>query len=220
MKFAVFALIVGLCVVAVTANASGDFGLEYENVQDYEYVAQELAEEIMEIEPQGLFSGMYFVLKKVLRTLKGLNCTIKEVIVIRGAAIKFVDDVKACGGEVSAKVQNLINACNDIIETCKDILGINESVCGNTVDEDEALSRTWNVVSGAQNAHKCYVKMFRKLQTLNKQIKRAVKLINQIKKVPGDTSKCVLNAVDTLEGYFIAFPSNIKTCSKLVNNKN
>lgn len=173
----------------------------------------------MEIEPQGLFSGMYFVLKKVLRTLKGLNCTIKEVIVIRGAANKFVDDVKACGGEVSKKVQTLIDACNDIIETCKAILGINETVCGNNGEEDEITSRTWNVVSGAQNAHKCFVQMFRKLQTLNKQIKRAVKLIKQIKNVPGDSSKCVLDAVDTLESYFIQFPANIKTCSKLVSNK-
>lgn len=193
--------------------------MEYEEAQLYEFVAQELAEEIVEIEPQTIFSGMYFVLKKVLRTLKGLNCAIKEVIVIRGAANDFVNNVAACGGEVSKKVQTLIDACNDIIETCKDILGINESICGNSVEDAAIQSRTWNVVQGAQNGHKCFVQMFRKLQTLNKQVKRAVKLIKQIKSVPGDTSKCVLDAVDTLEGYFTRFPSNIKTCSKLVNNK-
>lgn len=219
MKLTVFVLLASLCLVAVTANAIGDFMIDPEDVELYEYIAQDLAEEIVEIEPQGLFTGMYFIMKKALKTLKRLNCTIKEVIDIQIAAHEFITDVYACGGEVNKKVQNLIDACNDIIETCKDILGINESVCGNSVEEIAIQSRTWNVVQGAQNGHKCFVQMFRKLQTLNKQVKRAVKLIKQIKSVPGDTSKCVLDAVDTLEGYFTRFPSNIKTCSKLVNNK-
>ncbi|KAM7350058.1 uncharacterized protein ACRADG_008740 [Cochliomyia hominivorax] len=202
------------------ANATGDFSVEYDGAQLYESVDRELDDEVVEIQPRTIFSGMYWTLKKVLKTLKGLNCAIKEVIVIHGAATKFVNDVKVCGGEATQKVQTLIDACNDIIETCKNILGINESICGNTVDVNSDIqSRTWNVVKGAQNGHKCFVQMLRKLQTLNKQINRAIKLIKQIRKVPGDTSKCVLNAVDTLEGNFNQFPINVKTCSKLVNNK-
>lgn len=171
----------------------------------------------MEVEPMGLFSGMFSIFKKALRTLKGLNCTIKEVLQIETAALNFVNDVHACGGEVSKKVQNLIDACNNIIKTCKEILGINESICGNTVDEDVTAAQTFGSVTGAQNAHKCFVKMLRKLQTLKKQIKYALKLIKQIKNVPSDTNACVNDAVNTLESYFTEFPANIKACSKLTS---
>ncbi|XP_065364228.1 uncharacterized protein LOC135957417 [Calliphora vicina] len=211
MKFAVFALIVSLCLVAVTAKATGNFMIENEEIQDYEYIAQDLAEEIMEIEPQGLFGGMYFVLKKILKTLNGVKCTIDEVLRIQVAAHTFLTDITACGGEVSKKVQTLIAAVNDIIDTCKAIIGINESVCANGQDG----KTTRGVVSGIKSSHKCAVNMLRKLLRLNKQIKRALKLIYQIKKVPGDTSKCVLDAVDSLEKYFTEFPANIKACSNV-----
>ncbi|XP_037812294.1 uncharacterized protein LOC119604036 [Lucilia sericata] len=208
MKFAVFALIASLCLVAVTAKATGEFMFENEEIQEYEYIAQELADEIMEIEPQTIFNGMYYVLKKVLKTLNGVKCTIEEVLRIQVAAHTFLTDIAACGGEVSQKVQNLIDAVNDIIETCKAIIGISESVCANEQD-------TRGVVSGVKTSHKCAVNMLRKLLRLNKQIKRALKLIYQIKNVPGDTSKCVLDAVDNLEKYFTEFPANIKACSNI-----
>lgn len=217
MKLTVFALLASLCLVAVTANAIGDFMIDPEDVELYEYIAQDLAEEIVEIEPQGLFTGMYFIMKKALKTLKRLNCTIKEVIDIQIAAHEFITDVYACGGEVNKKVQNLIDACNDIIETCKAIVGINESVCANGADENAVMERTWGVVSGVKNGHKCFVNMFRKLQRLKNQIKYALKLIKQIKNVPGDTSKCVMDAVDKLDKAFTDFPANIKTCSQLTS---
>lgn len=180
-------------------------------IQDYEFIAQELADEIMEIEPQTIFSSMYYVLKKTLKTLKGISCTIDEVLKIQVAAHTFLTDIHACGGEVNQKVQTLIDAVNDIIETCKAIIGINESVCANGQDG----SATRGVVSSVKVSHKCAANMLRKLLRLNKQIKRALKLIVQIKNVPGDTSKCVLNAVDNLEKYFTEFPANIKACSQL-----
>ncbi|XP_023294692.2 uncharacterized protein LOC111677735 [Lucilia cuprina] len=206
MKFAVFALIASLCLVAVAAKATGDFMIENEEIQEYEYIAQELADEIMEIEPQTIFNGMYYVLKKVLKTLNGVKCTVEEVLRIQVASHTFLTDIHACGGEVNQKVQNLINAVNDIIETCKAIIGISESVCANE-------QGTRGVVSGVKTSHKCAANMLRKLLRLNKQIKRALKLIYQIKKVPGDTSKCVLDAVDQLEKYFTEFPANIKACT-------
>ncbi|XP_005189713.2 uncharacterized protein LOC101890167 [Musca domestica] len=217
MKFTVFAVIAAFCLVAVSANATGDIFLNNELMEDLELTAQDLADEIAEIEPYGAFTGMYSVIKKALRYVKGLNCTIKEVLAIQTAAQNFVDNVKACGGEVSKKVQKLIDACNDILKTCKEILGINESVCGNSNDVEEEQPETQGVISKAKTAHKCFVKMVRKVNKLKKQIKRAIKMIKDIKKVPGDTSDCVMAAVNTLETTFTQFPANIKTCSKLTS---
>ncbi|XP_061397887.1 uncharacterized protein LOC133333561 [Musca vetustissima] len=220
MKFTVFAVIAAFCLVAVSANATGDIFLQNELMEDMELISQDLAEEIAEIEPNGAFTGMYFVIKKALRYVKGLNCTIKEVLAIQTAAQNFVDSVRACGGEVSKKVQNLIDACNDIIQTCKEILGINETICGNSNDVEESSGddvESHGVISKAKTAHKCFVKMVRKVNKLKKQVKRAIKMIKSIKKVPGDTSDCVMDAVNNLEMYFTQFPANIKTCSKLTS---
>ncbi|XP_065364872.1 uncharacterized protein LOC135957949 [Calliphora vicina] len=211
MKFAVFAFIASLCLVAVTAKATGELMVDYEDIQQYEYIAQELAEEIMEIEPQGVFTGIFFVLKKVLKTLKGVSCAVDEVLKIQVAGHRFLTDIAACGGEVSQKVQTLIDAVKDIIETSKAIGGINEAVCAN--DHNDRLLK--GVVSSIKSGHKCAANMLSKLLRLSRQIKRAIKLIIQIKNVPGDTSRCVLDAVDTLEKYFTEFPANIKACSNL-----
>ena len=176
--------------------------------------SQENSGEFIEIEARTTF---YLTLIKVLKTLKGLNCTIKEVIAVRNAANQLIDDIKACGGEVSTKVQNLINACIAVVETSEAILGINQSVCGNG-DESDIQSRTWHVVSGAQNAHKCFVQIFDNVRKLNSQVKTVVKMIGQIKKVPGDTSQCVLDSIDALTTKFTDFPTNVKACSKLTSN--
>ena len=187
--------------------------LSSEEIQEYEYIIQDLSDEFMEIDPYCI-SGIYSVLKTVVKTLKGINCSIKEVLRIQLAAHQFLADITACGGEVNKKVQNLINAIQDIIETTKAIVGISESVCANGADETDKATRG-KVVDGIKSSHKCAVNMLRKLTKLSRQIRYALKLIAQIKNVPGDTSKCVLDAVNTLEVYFNDFVPNIKSCSKL-----
>lgn len=102
-----------------------------EDLQQYEYINQELAEEIMEIEAQTIFSGFYFVVKKVLKTFQGIACVVNEVYRVQVAAHNFLADITACGGELSQKVQTLVDAVKDIIETCRAIAGINEGVCAN-----------------------------------------------------------------------------------------
>uniref|UniRef100_A0A1I8N8W2 Secreted protein n=1 Tax=Musca domestica TaxID=7370 RepID=A0A1I8N8W2_MUSDO len=228
MKFTLFALIAGFFLVAVSANATGDIFLKNELIEDMELTAQDLADELAEIEPYGLFTGMYTVIKRALRYVKGLNCTIKEVLAIENAAHNFVNSVAACGGQISQKAQNLVNACLDIIETCKAILGINESVCGNSNDVEETDSdaataaaaeevESFGVVSKLKTSHKCLVQMVRKVNKLKKQVKKVISMIKDIKKVPGDTSDCVMAAVNTLETTFTQFPANVKACSKLTS---
>lgn len=184
-----------------------------EAMQEYDYIIQDLSDEFMDIDPYCI-SGIYSVLKVIVKTLKGINCTIKEVLQIQIAAHTFLTDIAACGGEVNKKVQNLIDAVNDIIDTTKAIVGISESVCANG-DEENGTATRGKVVSGIKTSHKCAVNMLRKLTKLSRQIHRALKLIVQIKNVPGDTSKCVMDAVDNLNNYFTQFTPNIKECSKL-----
>ncbi|XP_046803218.1 uncharacterized protein LOC111677739 [Lucilia cuprina] len=214
MKFAIFAFIASLCLVAVTAKATGELVVVNEDIQVYEYIAQELAEEIAEIEPQGFVSGIYFVLKKTVQTLQGLDCAVNEVYQILVASHNFLNDITGCGGEINQKVQTLVNAVKDIIETSKAIGGLNEAVCSNDHGSRGVKGVVSKVVGGVKLGHKCSSNMFLKLLRLARQIKRAIKLIIQIKNVPGDTSKCVLDAVDTVGNYYTQFPANIKACSK------
>ncbi|XP_037823678.1 uncharacterized protein LOC119612036 [Lucilia sericata] len=209
MKFAVLAFLACLCLVGASAKATGDFMVDQEVLQQYEYITEELAEEIMEIEPQTIFSGFFFVVKKVLKTFQGIACVVNEVYRVQVAAHNFLTDIALCGGELSQKVQTLVDAVKDIIETCRAIAGINESVCSN--DHADIFGR--GVVSSVKVGHKCASNMLSKLLRLNRQIKRAIKLMIQIKNVPGDTSECVLNAVDTLLQQFTEFPAKVKACT-------
>ncbi|XP_023294694.2 uncharacterized protein LOC111677737 [Lucilia cuprina] len=209
MKFAVFTFLACLCLVGASAKATGDFMIDQDVFQQYEYINDDLAEEIMEIEPQTFFSGFYYVLKKVLKTFQGIACVVNEVYRVQVASHNFLTDIALCGGELSQKVQTLVNAVKDIIETCRAIAGINESVCSN--DHADVFGR--GVVSSVKVGHKCASNMLSKLLRLNRQIKRAIKLMIQIKNVPGDTSECVLNAVDTLLNQYTQFPANVKACT-------
>ncbi|KAI8124238.1 hypothetical protein CVS40_5316 [Lucilia cuprina] len=174
------------------AKATGELVVVNDDIQVYEYIAQELAEEIAEIEPQGIFTGIYFVLKKIVKTLQSLDCALNEVYQIQVAAHTFLTDITACGGEINQK---------DIIETSKAIGGLNEAVCSNDHGSRGVKGVVSKVVGGVKLGHKCSSNMFLKLLRLARQIKRAIKLIIQIKNVPGDTSKCVLDAVDNKRRY-------------------
>ena len=191
--------------------------LTSEEIQEYEYIIQDLSDEFMEIDPYCI-SGIYSVLKTVVKTLKGISCAIDEVLRIQLAAHKFLVDMTACGGEVNKKVQNLIKAVEDIIETSKAVVGVSESVCANGAEENGKAARG-KVINGIKTSHKCAANMLRKLTKLSRQIHYALKLIVQIKDVPGDTSRCVLDAVDTLEVYFNEFVPNITACSQLPTTK-
>lgn len=197
----------------VKAKASGELMVDYEDIQLYENIVQELADEIKDIDPQ--CSAIYNALKTIVKTLNGISCALNEVLKIQVAAHQFLVDVAACGGEVNHKVQTLINAVKDIVETCKAIGGINEHVCAN--DHDDRSTR--GVVSSIKAGHKCAANMFHKLLRFCRQVKRVIKLIIQIKDVPGDIGKCVLDAVDALEKSFTECPSKIKACANVPSNK-
>lgn len=186
---------------------------------DFEYLANDIAEDVMDIDAQASWFGIYFVIHKALTTLKGVNCTIKETLAIRDAAQQFVTDVQNCGGEVSKKLQQLIDTCNDIISTANDILNVNENICGNTSDDDDTTTDADAAISPlkSKTPWKCFWKLFSTTLHLKNQVKNAISLIKKIPSVPGDTGDCVNTAVDTLANVFNAFPTNVKTCSKLTS---
>lgn len=188
-----------------------------DDLQEWEFIAKDLAEEIMEIEPQTIFSGFFWVMKKILKTVKGIACVVNEVYKIQVACHNFLTDIAACGGELTQKVQNLVDAVKDIIETCRAIVGISESVCENGQEEKSVSGAVNGAVNAAKVSHKCAVNMLNKILRLNRQIKRALNLIAQIKNVPGDTNQCVMDAVDTLDKQFKEFPGNVKACSSASN---
>uniref|UniRef100_A0A1I8NRZ1 Protein TsetseEP domain-containing protein n=1 Tax=Stomoxys calcitrans TaxID=35570 RepID=A0A1I8NRZ1_STOCA len=211
MKFTLFALLAVLCLVSVRANV--EITATIEEV-DFEYIAKNVAEDVVDIDTQVSWFGIYFVIHKALTTLKGVNCTIKEVYAIKAAAQNFVADVQACGGEVSKKLQQLIDTCNDIISTSNDIIHLNENICGNSADQDTSAVSPQKTTT----PWKCFWKLLSKTLQLKGQVKKAIRLIRQIPSVPGDAGTCVNNALDTLSSAFNQFPSNVKTCSKLTKN--
>ncbi|XP_061389891.1 uncharacterized protein LOC133325082 [Musca vetustissima] len=220
MKIALIALLAGLSLVAVNASVM-EIPSPLDEI-DFEYIANDIADDVMDVDTQS-WAGLYFVIHKVLTTVKGVNCTIKEVIGIRGAALKFLSDIHACGGEVSQKLQNLIDAVNNIISSANDIIHVNENICGNT-DSDTTTDSTDGSKDVAATTMisktdwNCFWKLLFKTLKLKNQIKHAIYLIKQIPSVPGATGECVTDAANTLSNYFTQFPNRVVECSKLVSN--
>ncbi|XP_075156358.1 uncharacterized protein LOC142229660 [Haematobia irritans] len=212
MKFTIFAVLAGLCLVAVSANI--ELPAPIEEI-DFEFIANDVAQDTVDIDAQVSWLGIYFVIHKALTTLKGVNCTIKEVYAIKAAATQFVSDVQACGGDVSKKLQQLIDTCNNIISTSNDIIHLDENVCGDTTSSDD--TDTAVSVQKSTTPWKCFWKLLFKTLQLKNEVKKAINLIKKIPSVPGDAGTCVDNSVNTLSNAFNQFPTNVKTCSKLTN---
>ncbi|XP_061389890.1 uncharacterized protein LOC133325081 [Musca vetustissima] len=220
MKITLIALIAGLCLVAV--NASVVVPAPMEDI-DFEYIANDVADDVIDIETQVSWFGIYFVIHKALTMLKGVNCTIKEVFAIRDAAQKFLNDVQACGGEVSKKLQNLIDTCKSIVSTANDIIHVDENICGNTpVDDVQGTDDDSDVATnpmGNKTGWNCFWKLLFKTMKLKNEVKHAIYLIKHLPAVPGEAGDCVNTAAQDLASVFNQFPSNVKTCSKLVSKK-
>ncbi|XP_037938317.1 uncharacterized protein LOC119671650 [Teleopsis dalmanni] len=202
MKFFTFAFIASLCFVAVYSSSAvveEPIDISLESLESLDF----------DIDFYGEDRGFYGTLKKILRGVKGLNCLIKAVLNIQNVTETFLTDVKACGGNVSKQLKAVIDACNDIIKTTNEILNLNDTICNNS--EDSHLDED------ATNSKKCIVKVAKKIVTLNKQIKKAIKLIKKVPQAPGDAGKCVNDALDELQNYFVQFKPAVIECSKLTS---
>ncbi|XP_065363116.1 uncharacterized protein LOC135956515 [Calliphora vicina] len=215
MKFSLIVLLAGLCLVAVSANIEVSSSLENELDNDYEYVANDVAEDVTDIEEYISWFGIYFVIRKAISFVKGVKCTVKEVYEIKGAAETFLDDIQQCGDDVNAKVQKLITTCKNIVTTSTNIINVNENICGNTsattFDADDVAVDTLR----SKTPVKCFFKLLGKTLKLKNQIKTAIRLIKKIPKVPGEANECANTAAQDLGSVLNEFPGNVKYCSKL-----
>lgn len=244
MKFSLICLLAGLCLVSVSvnllykilneklvllhillfqANIEVSTSVEDDFDLDYEYSASDLAEDITaDVDPYVIpWLGIYFVIRKALSAIKGVKCTVKEVVIIKNAAQAFIDDIQLCGDDVNAKAKQLNETCKNIITTANNIINVNETICGSTSTATSAttLNLEDDVMEPAlhKTKIKCFFKLLGKTLKLKNQIRRAIRLIKQIPKVPGKTNECVSTAADNLGNVFNQFPSKVKYCSKLLH---
>lgn len=189
---------------------------------DYEYIANDIAEDVTaDIDPQVIpWLGIYFIIRKALTFVKGVKCTLKEVVAIKNAAQTFLVDVQQCGDDVNAKAQKLIETCKNIVTTANNIINVNETVCGGTSTSTDATTfdledKDYMEAVVSKTKINCFFKLLGKTLKLKNQIRRAISLIKQIPKVPGQANECVNTAAKNLGDVFNKFPSKVKYCSKL-----
>ncbi|XP_023034551.2 uncharacterized protein LOC111519210 [Drosophila willistoni] len=216
MKVVTLCLLVlatGSCLLSTNANsiASNEKdlvdSLNFDDLDlELDLLTAELDGDYMEIDEFGIFRGFRRILKKALKTLRGVNCTIKAVVEVLDAATKYVDAVDACGVEVPKSVAKIVQSCKSIISTCNDIIHLNSNVCDNANYDDETDGEK-------STTKKCFIQLVKTILKLRRQIKSTLK---QIQKLPSDTNKCFVDATDKVKVSFQEFPSNIKNCTAAI----
>ncbi|XP_073835710.1 uncharacterized protein [Musca autumnalis] len=204
MKFTIFALVAVLCLAACNVNAAG---FEDSNPTDLEYVPIDFADEV-DIESYTIFSSFYWIARAALKTLKGANCTIKQVQAVKNAATNFIPSIQACGTDAANACKTVITSAQSVISTCDTIINLNEQVCNN---DESTNGKTSTPLT-------CFTKLLSQLNTLNKQINATLTAIKKVPAVPSDAADCANNAVSDLTSPMNNFAADIKSCSKLTSS--
>ncbi|XP_075156416.1 uncharacterized protein LOC142229733 [Haematobia irritans] len=205
MKFAVVALLAALCLASVHANA---IGYDVPHPNDLEYVPNDLADGVLDVDNFSILSTFYWIARASLKTLKGVNCTIKQVMNIKSITQSFIPSVQACGTDAAADFKNVITSAQSVITTCDNIINLNEQVCNN----DESTNGSTSTPSS------CFTKLLGQLSTLSSQMKKTQAAIKKVPTIPTDAVTCTNNAVNTLTTAYTNFPTNVKSCSKLTSS--
>lgn len=168
-----------------------------------------LGNEMYEYQVQfyNIFSPFYWYLKAALRTLKGVNCSIKEAINIKDEAEQFLVNIQACGADAVNEFKNVIASTKQVIVICDNIVHLKGKVCNN--GESAEGKKT--------SPRKCTSKLFKQLYQLRNQIIKTEKSVKKLPAVPGDAAYCTNSAANLLIDVFYAYPSAVKNCSKLKN---
>lgn len=206
MKFAVFALVLGLCL-AVNA-ASVDYFVEDDEV--IELSSSELTDTISDAFLFGVLGRLKPTIKVSLRTLKGVHCTIERVISIRAAGIDFLDAFKDCNSAAFKDLNAVLNQVQTVVNTSNDIINLNENVCHNADYNAEADGNK-------KTSKSCFSKLVGKMVTMKKQIGTTINLSKKLSSTPGVYGACNVYAVNDLLSVFTEFPSFVKQCSKLTH---
>ncbi|XP_054735437.1 uncharacterized protein LOC129242676 [Anastrepha obliqua] len=209
MKLAVLAFILGLCLAVAAADIDYSLG-SIENDELPEFTPLDFADEITDAQSFNILWIFYFTLKASLRTLKGVNCTIKAVMNLRNVAVDFLDAVKDCNTGALKSFTALISQVQAVVITCNDIIHLNSNVCNNgALDDATDGNKT--------TPFKCFIKLINKMITLKGQVSKTISLAKKLPSTPATYAGCAVSTVTDLISVFTQYPSEIKTCSKLKN---
>ncbi|XP_036336954.1 uncharacterized protein LOC118747070 [Rhagoletis pomonella] len=208
MKVTVLALIFGLCLaVAAAYPQSGiDYSIESEELE--EFTPLEYAEDTTDEEAFSILGFLYLTIRASLRTLKGVNCTVKRVLTIRTAGVDFLDAVQDCNTGASKEFNALVNQVQAVVNTTNDIINVNTNVCHNGALDAAADAKKTTPI-------KCFFKLLGKTITLKHQISKTISLSKKLPSTSSTYGGCAKTSVNDLVAVFTEFPTFVKTCSRL-----
>ncbi|XP_073835702.1 uncharacterized protein [Musca autumnalis] len=157
------------------------------------------------IQPRTIFSAFWWLVKSVMKTLRGINCTIKGVVNVRDSTGEMLRNFQRCEANTVKEAQAVVDSAQKVLSLTNEILHINDEVCGNPNYTDE------NVDPKAKVSASCAKQLRSKIISLNNQIKTTVKLT---KKVPKDAGDCALNTFTKYRDSIADFPGFVKECKK------
>ncbi|KAL7743500.1 hypothetical protein ACLKA6_018636 [Drosophila palustris] len=189
------------CLLSANANAEGPNEL-FENLDlEWDLLDSQLDDEYMDFESYGFIGTIRGCLRKLLKTVRGVNCVLKEVTAIMKACTDYVDAIDACGTAVPKDVAAIVSSCKAIISICDSIINLNSKLCAPTTDADNNPKET--------TSKKCCWNLFKATMKLTRKINTTLK---QIAKLPSDTSSCFVDSTNDVKQSFNDFLPNINTC--------
>ncbi|XP_014098585.2 uncharacterized protein [Bactrocera oleae] len=206
MKLAVLSLALVLCV----AFAAADIDYSVEDNEIEEFAPLGLADELGEVDTFSVLGILWSALTGGLRTLKGINCTIRRVMSIRDEGVNFLNAFKGCNSAAFKDLNVVLSQVRTVVKTSNDIIHLNSNVCKNGALDDQADAKK-------NTPFVCFFKVLGKILSLKNQIGKTITLSKKLSSTPGTYGTCNIDSVGDLVSVFTQFPSYVKTCSKLRN---
>lgn len=175
------------------------YDAEAELIAALDELDEQLDDDYMDIEEYGFIRSVRKILKKALKSVRGVNCILKEVNAILAASTGYVDAIDACGTAVPKDVLAIVNSVKTIISLCNDVINVNSRLCA--ADEEAGTDKA--------TSSKCFWRLFKTVMKLTRKINRTIK---QITKLPTDTSSCFVDATLSVKTSYNNFLPNINTC--------
>lgn len=145
---------------------------------------------------KGFISGVESVLRKILSTVHGVECLVKEVIEVMNSTIVYLEEIEACGTAVPKEIAKIVKNCRKIIELCENILHLNSTLCAS--DDDSKVT-----------APQCFVALLKATSELVLKIDSTIRLIENL---PGDTESCFVDATQKVEDSYNNFIPRTNIC--------
>lgn len=185
-----------------------DIDYSVEDNEIVEFAPLGIADELGDAETLSVFGILWFTIMGSLRTLKGVNCTVRRVMSIRSESVSFLNAFKDCNTGALKDLNALINQVQSVVNTCDNIINLNSKVCNNGALNDQADAKK-------NTPFTCFFKLLGQTFSLKNQVGKTITLSKKLSSTPGTYGTCNMSAVSDLVSVFTQFPSYVKTCSKL-----